>query len=249
MNEMSKQTTMINLQKAESVYCLVSLCTSEPYIVCDAETYDDQIYIYFDKDTAQVEATRLMGEKIPVKMITVPKNIYLPFYSSLFSMGVNRLVVDHGTENEIGIQLNELIKRSEKQDDGEKPVVIENPELHLTALYYMQEVKRDAKAQQRDDVKELFEELLNHFQKGKYLIPAKGDSKEVPLLRQQNGNTFYPIFTDLMEFQKFCSTHKEEKWQSGIIEAQNLHKVIPDGVKGVTVNPMGVNLLLQMVKK
>lgn len=249
MNEMSKQTTMINLQKAESVYCLVSLCTSQPYIVCDAETYDDQIYIYFDENTAQKAEAKLMGEKVPVKVITIPKKIYLPFYSSLFSMGVNRIVVDHGTDHEIGIQLNELIKRTEKQNGGEKQNVIENPELHLTALYYMQEVKRDPKAQQREEIKDLYEEMLNHFQKGRYLIPAKEDSREVPLLRQQNGDTFYPVFTDLMEFQKFCSAHKEEKWQSGIIEARNLHKAMPDGVKGVAVNPMGVNLLLQMVKK
>lgn len=249
MNEKSKQTTMINLQKAECVYSLVSLCTTQPYIVCDAETFDDQIYVYFDKDTAQRASEKLMGEKIPVKMVTIPKNIYLPFYSSLFSMGVNRLVVDSGTDNEIGIQLDELIKRGKNPNGGEKQVVIENPELHLTALYYMQEVKRDAKAQQREDMKELYEEMLNHFQKGKYIVPARGDSKEVPLLKQQNGDTFYPIFTDLLEFQKFCTSYKEEKWQSGIIEAQNLHKVMPDGVKGVTVNPMEVNLLLQMVKK
>lgn len=249
MNEKSKQTTMINLQKAEEVYLLVSLCTTEPYIVCDEETYDDQIYIYFNKEAAQKAAAKLMGEKIPVKMVTISKNIYLPFYSSLFSMGVNRIVVDAGTDSEIGIQLSELVKRGQNPNGGEKQIVIENPELHLTALYYMQEVKRDAKAQQREDVKELYEEMLNHFQKGKYIVPARGDSKEVPLLKQQNGDTFYPIFTDLLEFQKFCTSHKEEKWQSGIIEAQNLHKVIPDGVKGVTVNPMGVNLLLQMVKK
>ena len=43
MNEKSKQTTMINLQKAECVYSLVSLCTTQPDIVCDAETFDDQI--------------------------------------------------------------------------------------------------------------------------------------------------------------------------------------------------------------
>lgn len=249
MNEKSKQTTMINLQKAECVYSLVSLCTTQPYIVCDAETFDDQIYVYFDKDTAQRASEKLMGEKIPVKMVTIPKNIYLPFYSSLFSMGVNRLVVDSGTDNEIGIQLDELIKRGKNPNGGEKQVVIENPELHLTALYYMQEVKRDVKAQQREDMKELYEEMLNHFQKGKYIVPARRDSKEVPLLKQQNGDTFYPIFTDLLEFQKFCTSHKEEKWQPGIIEAQNLHKVMPDGVKGVTVNPMEVNLLLQMVKK
>lgn len=249
MNEKSKQTTMINLQKAKCVYSLVSLCTTQPYIVCDAETFDDQIYVYFDKDTAQRASEKLMGEKIPVKMVTIPKNIYLPFYSSLFSMGVNRLVVDSGTDNEIGIQLDELIKRGKNPNGGEKQVVIENPELHLTALYYMQEVKRDTKALQREDMKELYEEMLNHFQKGKYIVPARGDSKEVPLLKQQNGDTFYPIFTDLLEFQKFCTSHKEEKWQPGIIEAQNLHKVMPDGVKGVTVNPMEVNLLLQMVKK
>lgn len=249
MNENQKNKIILQIQNAGSVYSILSLCTGAPYIVCDEETYDDQIYIYFNKRDAQKKIDELTSQKIPTRMTEIPKSIYIPFYSSLFSMGVNRIVVDAGTDRETGIQLGELIKRAETPDGGENPAIIENPALHLTALYYMQEMKRDPKASGREDMKELYEEMLNHFQKGKYLIPAREGSQEVPLLKQQSGDMFYPVFTDAMEFRKFCTVHKEEKWKTGIVEASNLHKIIPDGVKGVAVNPMGVNLLLQIIKK
>lgn len=43
-----KQEIMYRLKNAGELYVLLSMCTGEPYVVCDQETYDDEIIVFFD---------------------------------------------------------------------------------------------------------------------------------------------------------------------------------------------------------
>ena len=103
--------------------------------------------------------------------------------------------------------------------------------------------------QDREDLKELYEEMLSHFQKGKYIIAAREEDSGIPLLKQPNGDLFHPVFTDIQEFQKFCVLNKNEKFKTGIIEAKNIIHILAPNAKGIAINPMGVNVMLQMMKK
>ena len=46
------QEIMHRLKNAGELYVLLSLCTGEPYVVCDQETYDDEIIVFFDSQAA-----------------------------------------------------------------------------------------------------------------------------------------------------------------------------------------------------
>lgn len=48
-----------------------------------------------------------------------------------------------GTEEEIRVQLEHLVVRKNKEELPEGKKLIENPELHLTAMYLMQEMHRN----------------------------------------------------------------------------------------------------------
>lgn len=121
---------------------LMSLCTKMPYVVCDKETFDDEVMIYFNEEDIRREGKRLIEEKIPVQIAKVDANQMLHFYGNLYTMGVNCLMVDQYMESECRIQLPELVSRpgQNKPDapEDEKKTWIENPSLHLTALYFMQ---------------------------------------------------------------------------------------------------------------
>ena len=67
-----------------------------------------------------------------------------------------------GTEEEIRVQLEHLVVRKNKEElpDGKK--LIENPELHLTAMYLMQEMHRNIGPEMPENVKELQEEMMAH---------------------------------------------------------------------------------------
>ena len=233
-----KKTAMSMLRNSEKIYGLMSPCTQMPYVACDPETYDDQVFLFEKEEDARKEAQCLANKKIPVRLAMIDKNSRLPFFVNLYSIGVNCLIVGKGTDSEVSLQIEELITRKIPEKIPEGKQMVENPELHLTALYIAQEMRRQPEQEINDDIKDMQEELMAHFKKGKYIIPVKGREKKE-----------MPIFTDIQEFVKFVSLHREEKFETLVVEAEKLPELLIKEAAGVAVNPMGVNLQLQLARR
>ena len=170
---MDKLQVLNQLRNAKEIYVIMSLCTKMPYVVCDKETFDDEVLLYFKEEDIRREGKRLIEEKIPVQIAKVDANQMLHFYGNLYTMGVNCLMVDQYMESECRIQLPELVSRpgQNKPDapEEEKKTWIENPSLHLTALYFMQELRRQKFEKMPDELKEMQEEILADFTRGTYI--------------------------------------------------------------------------------
>lgn len=241
MNE-SKLEILTALQKSEAVYVLMSGYTRMPYVVCDEETFDDEVLLFFSEEAARQEAKRLMELKNPVAIAKVELDRRLEFFTSLFPIGVNCLRIDKGTDGEVTVQHNELIKREEPENYPEGKVRVENPELHLTALYFTQEFCRNREAGMTEELAALYEEIQAHFRKGNYIIPAE-EGKGIPMLKNAEDKAYLPIFTDYQEFQKF---NREGKLKGGVVKAEKIPELISKEMTGVTINPFGVNMILDM---
>ncbi|MFR8016377.1 MAG: SseB family protein [Clostridiaceae bacterium] len=156
-------------------------------------------------------------------------------------MGVNCLMVDQYMESECRIQLPELVSRpgQNKPDapEDEKKTWIENPSLHLTALYFMQELRKQKYETMPDELKEMQEEILADFTRGTY-ITAFQEGAGVPLLKQKNGDAYQPIFTDIIEFGKFNS---KNQFKAIAVTADKIPSILVKEAKGVVVNPF-INL-------
>lgn len=250
-NSKAKDQKVLQMVRSQKeMYVIFSECTKMPYVVCDPKTYDDEILIYFNVDECKNKVRQLMNEKIPVKIVKIENRSFLEFYVSLYPMGVNEIVYDLGLPKEIRIQLADLVTR---KNDGKMPngqERIENSEFQLTALYYMQEARRlpQEKVLESEELRELSEEMMAHFQKGKYFVVSK-EGKEMVILKQKDGKVFQPIFTDVQELGKFLSVHRKEKLQTGIVEAGKLIEILVPGAEGVAVNPFGINLQMKIQKK
>lgn len=242
---MNKMDVLHRMKEEEALYVMISLCTKCPYVACNPETFDDQIFVYFDMEEAKKEWERLGHEKIPVNVARLEKQQFLYFYTSLYTMGINAIVVrDH--ENEMLVQLSEVVKRVEPKDQAEGYVWIENPQLHLTALYLMQEIRKNPEAMKTQEVKDLQEEISANFAKGKYIQPVQKDGKGIPLLKMAQEEKFQPIFTDILEFQKF---NKSGQLRPLVIEAAKVPQILAAEACGVVINPLGVNLPMKIGKK
>ena len=193
----------------------LSLCTRQAYVVCDEETFDDEIFMYFDGEEARAAAKKLADEKTPVTAGRIEGKQLLMFYTSLHTMGINAIVVREG-ENETLIQLEELVKRIE-QPEGK--VWVENPSLHLTALYFMQEFRKQPNQQITGQMRQLQEEIAANFEKARFIMAVSTEEKGLPLVKLNNGDVFQPVFTDVLEFQKF---NRENKFRPVVIESQKL---------------------------
>ena len=152
------------------------------------------------------------------------------------------MVIGKGTEEEIAIQLGELVRRPE-QKPGEEP--IENPELQITAMYFMQKVRSQKELKLTDETKELQEELMAHYQRGRY-ITAISEEKKMPILNKDDGQVLMPIFTDVQEFLKFQNENRDMKYTMGVVEAARIPEAMGPEVTGVVVNPFGIDLQLNV---
>ena len=242
---MEKQKALNELKNAKDVYVLMSRCPRMPYVVCDPETFDDEILMYFSEEDIKKEGARLIDKKIPVQIVRVEGNQRLRFYANLYTMGVNSILVNRGMDSEVRVQLTELVTKPRAEQLPKGQTLVENPSFHLTALYFMQEVRRQKLEQLTDELKEMEEEILADYSRGKFLVPFQDDNG-VPLLKHPSGDTYQPIFTDPIEFGKF---NREKKFKAAIVEATKIPDVLVKEAKGVVVNPTGVNLQLPIKKR
>lgn len=259
-----KKAAAERLRKSEQVYVIFSQCTRMPYVVCDDATYDDEILLYFQEETAKDAVRRLLEKKEPVQALKIQKKDLLSFFVSLMPLGVNCIVVNqeplpekksgqdrteyNGSSRpgliKIPIQLDEIIRRKELEGKS----LIENPQFHLTALYFMQKARKGRQAGPTEELKELHEEMMAHYQKGKYIIPVKENAGTL-VMRQKNGQIFQPVFTDIQEFQKFLSMNRKEPIKTAVLPAEKIPGILSPEITGVAVNPLGVNLQLEMKRK
>lgn len=241
----TKQETLAALRNPGELYAVMSAVTKQPFVHCDEETYDDEIFLYYRGEDAKDKAKALLDQKYAVVVAKLEEKQLLGFYTSLYTMGVNCLAVNHGTDTQISIQLTELVTRRlpEQLPDGKK--VVENPALHLTAIYFMQEMRRQENPQPTGVLKELQEELLAHYIKGTFIIAVEEDGK-VPILQQKDGAVYQPVFTDILETQKFT---RGKKMKNLVVPAVKIPEILAPDAKGVVINPFGVNVQLQIAKK
>lgn len=243
--KVTKQETLAALKNPGEIYVVMSAVTRLPFVVCDEETYDDEVFLYYRLEDAQEKAKKLIEEKYQTAVIKVEEKMLLAFYTSLYTMGVNCLSINSGTDTEISIQLSDLVIRKSPDQLPEGKRLIENPSLHLTAIYFMQELRRQQKPEFTEKLKDLQEEMLADYMKGTFIIAIQEDGK-LPILQQKNGNVFQPIFTDILELQKFS---RGKKMKTAVIPAQKIQDVLIPDAKGVVINPLGVNVQLQIARK
>ena len=164
-------------------------------------------------------------------------------------MGINAIVVDGGMDSEVCIQLEELVR---KPDDSKLPkgqVRVENPSLHLTGMYFMQELRKKVRTELDEKLLEMQQEMLSHFSNGTYVVALKGEEKGVVLMKNPQGQAALPLFTDIQEFQKFQIANAKETFAPGIVNADKVVNLLPADANTVVLNPMGMNVPLNVARK
>lgn len=225
---------------SEEIFIIFSKCTNMPYIYCEPKDLNDEIFVFFKEEDAKAYKDKKLLEEIPLQVAKIQKEYFLSFYSNLYMMGVNAVCVDEGTQGEIEILLKELVIRPNYEELPKGQVKVENPQLHLTALYFMQTLRKKPKQEITPEMKEMEEELIANLQKGKFIVPLQGENM-VPFMKMQNGDAYQPIFTDISEFKKF---NVKDEFRGVVVPYEKLQKVLVEQSKGIVLNPMGFRLVL-----
>ena len=72
--------TIKKIQQMEAFYVLFSRGTNNPFIICDPETYNYQVWVFEDSKDLEEKAKPYMETKNPVASIKVENKSFLNFY-------------------------------------------------------------------------------------------------------------------------------------------------------------------------
>lgn len=243
------------LQKAETMYTLFAQATNLPYICCDPDSCNDQIWLFSEEAFAKkaAEAEEQNGRKLHI--VKLENKQFLPFYLSLFVMGVNELLIDRGASS-LAILLEQLVKKPDFSQLPPEKQPVQNPELLLTSIYFAQNRTLPKEQQDMENLRELEEEMLVHLQRGKVLLPVHvpEDSEEkvslqdmkFPLLKLPNGDACQPVCTDPAELQKFSAGNKNLR--AITVDGAKLQNLVAKTAKAIVLNPASVRLIIPLEK-
>ena len=255
MAVIDKSLFIRQIQAREEMYVIFSAATNMPLVVCDPDTFDDQVWIFENEEQLQRFAKSYTEQKILTRGVKFLNKDFLAFFSSLHLIGVNQLVFDDGENSApMRLELTELVNPPDysKYKPEARPVI--NPNLQLTGLYFMQEASRQVDNSEKPTVGELEEEFASNLVRARYLIPVilengpgtvaeklRNRKFKPPLLKNKQGDLLQPIFTDQMELQKFA---KGQKMLAMTVPFAALEKGMAKGVKAYMLNPAGFHVLL-----
>lgn len=253
---MIDNTLMIKqMKKQADLYFMFSRVTNMPYVECEPETFDDMIHVFSTESEVQEFAKNYSERKIALLAKKVPKAQVMSTIYSLYTIGINAIVF-HNNGTSAKIPLEELAKKPDLEKIQASPTPIMNPTLTLSTLYFLQEAVRPVE-HDRKQLVELEEEMVVNLVRSKFILGISAANpkekfdpknpnqvKNVCYVKDNEGNSLLPAFSDIGEFQRFFGA-KAPTMGMAVITFDKLSKSLTKEAKGVVVNPLGYRLRIE----
>ena len=248
-----KRFLIKSVQKKNEMIVAYCAYTNMPFVICDPESYNDQVWIFDNEPLLQEFAKEYTQKKILLKGIKYENKNFLGFFSMLYQIGVNELVfvTEGGKEY---LNLEEVVKKPDFSRLPKEKQPVTNPQLQLTGLYFMQEASRPIPNEEKTSLRDLEEELAVNLVKARYIIPIemlegpendveklKNKKYRLPILKNKQEEALQPLFTDPVEFAKF---NRENKFKALAMPFNQLAKLAVKDAKGFILNPGGFHLVM-----
>ena len=110
----------------------------------------------------------------------------------------------------------------------------------------MQELRRPVEKEEHKNLRALEEELIANIKKSQFLVAMERNEEEpkkinIPYLKNKEGQILQPVFSDIMEFEKFA---RGKKLRLAKLPFDKLPTVLIEQAEALVINPMGFNLIL-----
>ena len=241
----SKEEAIKELQTREEIFVAYPQATKLPYVKCDEETFNDQAWIFSTEEGIKEFGKKMLEEKVLLMGMKFTKKDYPRLYGTFYAIGVNTVVWVDG-EDKIEIDLPDIAKQADmsKIEPAKRPLL--NPTLELSGIYFMQELRRPVEKDQHGNLRELEEELIVNLKKSEYLVAMNVDPEDpkkinIPYLKNKKEEILQPVFTDVMELEKFT---KGQNLRIAKVPFAKLPELLIDKAMAYAVNPLGFNLVL-----
>ncbi|HIV17035.1 MAG TPA: SseB family protein [Candidatus Alectryocaccobium stercorigallinarum] len=240
------------------LFVLFSTATKTPFIHCNEETFDDEVFLFTNEDDAKKHADGFAEKKYPIAVLKIPNAQINGFLSSLYFYDVNAVEFYTGEEKNL-IPLEQLIKKPDINKLLNDKVPRINPDLQITAIYFLQEARRKIQRSPEEGRKlvEMEEEMAVNLFRSRFIVAIditginqkfdprdKNKKYRLITIKTKEGDMYLPCFSDINEFSKFSSANKKGKFHLMAVPYDKLPDFCKE-TKGLVVNPSGFNLLLK----
>ena len=244
----------------KEIFLLYSGFTHRPFIECDDETFNDQVYLFTSAKAAQEFAVPYTQNKILLQAVQIPQEKLDAMLKSLYLYSVNAVVVqDEGAP--VTVELDKLTEKPDLEKMEKDVIPRANPELQLTGLYFMQELSRPVKRtpEEARRLQSMEEEMAHNLFHSRLIISfdttdVQGEwnpqdknqqaKVKIPMIQTKDGKFFQPIYTDVAEFKSFNAKTTGRRMQIGPTRYEFLEKLLVPKSEGIIINPGGFNLRL-----
>ncbi len=242
---MSIEEAVKQLQTRENFFVAYSQVTKLPYVSCDEETFNDQAWVFATEEEIKEFGKKNLENKILLMGMRYDRKDYPRFYGTLYAIGVNSIIWNDGAER-VEVEIEKVAKQADfsKLEPAKRPLL--NPTLQLSGIYFMQELRRPIELEEKKNLRELEEELLVNLRKAEYIAAVEVNDEDpkkinIPYLKSKEGKILQPIFSDVMEYEKFARGKKLKMVKVPFVK---LPELMIQQAENYVINPMGFNLVL-----
>ena len=233
------------IQGRENIFVAYSQTTKLPYVTCGEESFNDQAWFFTEEEAIKEFGKKKIEEKVLLMGMRYEKKDFPKMYGLLFSIGVNTIMWNDGGE-QMEIDLERIVRKPDlsKVEPQKRPLI--NPTLQLSGIYFMQELRRPVPQEEHKNLRALEEEVIVNLRKSDFLVAMqrKGDEPDkinIPYRKNKEGKILQPVFSDVMEFEKFA---KGKKLRIAKVPFNKLPNILIEQAESLVINPMGFNLVL-----
>ena len=72
---------LVNLRNLEEIYVIMSGVTKMPFVLCDEETFDDEVLVYYQEESAKEKAKTLAEDRYHVGIAKIENQLPYPLRS------------------------------------------------------------------------------------------------------------------------------------------------------------------------
>ncbi len=240
------------LQHMEEFYVPYAAATNMPFVTCEEENCNDQVWLFASEDGAQEFCAPYLAQKIPMKATRIPKSSSSEFFLDLHAMGVNEIVFCDGG-SQYPLELTKIVRIPDfnAMPEGKRPLM--NPALQLSTVYFFQAIRRPGltpdspEMPDKKTLESLAEEMYANLARAKFLMPVQifpsvdgKDRLSLPFITTKQGDNYQPIFSDHTQYVKHTKLHKPmDHTKVLLVSLQDLQKHLLPNVKGYMLNPDG----------
>ena len=175
-NKMQIIQKIVQSEQLVTAYCAAS---NMPLIDCSNETFNDRAFAFENEELMKTFIKPWLDRRVPVRGLIFLKKDRMKFFATLASINVDELVyVDKS--GVYTIKLPDIIKKQDMSKLPPQARPVENPQLQMSGIYFIQEASRGVPQEEKTKLPELEEEFSANVVKGIYLMPVNiiGKPKE-----------------------------------------------------------------------